>query len=110
MLCQVRRLATTEAGVAEVERNRGDARRKFMGAFIARLGAAGLLREGVGEAEAVLVVETVLRFADFDYLYTSRKLSLAKTTALLTAVLERAILGDGAAIPARRRDLAMAEA
>ena len=109
-LRQVMRLATTEAGVAEIERNGGEARRKFMEAFITRLDAAGLLREGVRPADALLVTETILRFEDFDYICTYRKIGAAKTTAILTDVLERAILREDVVAAGTGGELVEAEA
>ena len=91
---QITVLCEIDAGVAELNQRREELRSGYIEFVIQRLDAAGLLRPDMTPDDAILAVEVATRFASFDYLYTARKLSLAKITTLLTAVLERAILRE----------------
>ncbi len=59
-----------------------------------RFAEEGALRQGVGPEDAEHVLWMLTSFESFDSLYTGRRLSTARSIALLTSVAERAVLVD----------------
>ena len=89
---QVSALAELDPGVVEVRKRRDDTRRRYSAFMVDRLAEAGLLRPGLSRDDAMCALESVTCFEAFDYLYTTRKLSLARATAIVAANAERALI------------------
>ena len=95
-------LADLDPGVAPVRERRDDTRRRYSALMVDRLTEAGLLRPGLSRDDAMFALESITCFEAFDYLYTSRKLSLARASAIVASNAERALLADPPSADAAR--------
>ena len=94
---QVSALAELDPGVVAVRERRDETRRRYSAFMVDRLSQAGLLRPGLDRDDAMFALESVTCFEAFDYLYTNRKLSLARASAIVATNAERALVADARA-------------
>jgi AcrR family transcriptional regulator len=80
-----------EQAVGDVVRSMDEERASGMRRLAARLADQGVLRDGLGVADAEHMLWALTSFETFDALYTGRDLSTRKTVALLTEMTENAL-------------------